>query len=89
MTGEVIRRRRTVTVRRYARRQLFNANGEHTGSTTDYQVFTDSTHDVELAIDIDGLFRALGEKAARSITGRATGLSALIIARRLKKGAAA
>lgn len=82
MKGEVIRRRQTITIRRYARRDVVNADGLKTGTTTDFEKFTDTAHEVDLEIDIAGLFKDVGEKAARSIGGRSIAVSGRIIARR-------
>lgn len=77
MKGEVIRRRQTVTVRRYA----YKDNGRG-GTTVDFETFTETGHEIELEIDVDGLFRALSEKAARSKGGRSAEAGGLIVARR-------
>jgi hypothetical protein len=79
MKGEVIRRRQAVIVRRYARKD--NGRG---GTTTDFDTFTDTTHEIELEIDIDGLFRDLGDKAARSIGGQSRDVGGLVVARRVR-----
>ncbi len=84
MNGDVIRRRQHVTVRVYAHKD----NG-HGGTTVDFDTFTDYTREVELEIDVAGLFNELGRKAARSKGGRAAACGKLVVAKRLTKGAAA
>lgn len=79
MKGEVIRRRQAVTIRRYA----YKDNGRG-GKTCDFNDYTDTTHEIELEIDIAGLYRDIGEKAARSISGQSRAVSGRIIARRVK-----
>lgn len=62
----IYRKRDVIVVRRYARKPT--ANGQ--GTTTDFDKYTDTPTLVELEIDVDRLFRTLGDKAARSISGR-------------------
>jgi hypothetical protein len=80
MKGEIIRRRQAVTVRSYAYK-----DNDRGGKSVDFKDFTDTTHDVEIEIDIDGLFSTLGEKAARSISGQSRVAGRLIVARRMRK----
>jgi hypothetical protein len=84
MKGEVIRRRQPVTIRRYARKDLVNTDGVKTGFTTDFNTFTDATHEIEIEIDVAGLFKQLGEKAARSISGQSRAVDGLVVARRMR-----
>ena len=79
MRGETIHRRKTITVRRYAMREIPG------GHTTDFDTYTDTDHEITLEIDIDGLFRRLGDKAARSAGGRAAMGGKLIVARRARR----
>jgi hypothetical protein len=79
MRGEVIRRRQTVTIRRYVKVEIPG------GHTTDFKQFTDTAHEVEIEIDVDALFRKLGDKAARSQSGRSAIGSRIIIARRVRR----
>ena len=82
--NQIVRKRGTVVTRDYGKVQVQVPGGYR--ETTDFTNHTDTSHVVDVEVDIDGLIQELGPQAVRSKGGRTVLGGGLVTVRRVKEG---